>query len=720
MDNKPVTKEYIKKLNKTLEEARDAYYKKAAPIMTDGEYDILEKQLQAFIENHPHLAEYAPVLKTVGSDVTSGRIKHASPMLSIENQYTFDDVLAYCKTLPANTKIVLEPKFDGISVSLIYEHGKLVRALTRGTGSEGEDITAQVGAVKSIPKVISGDCPCPCHKGGATHCFPCNCEALSVLDLNIEVRGELVMKNSTLAAINALGGKQYSSTRNLTAGTMKQRDLSIVASRDIMLMPWQVIQNNAGGPDSNLERLRFIANYGFLHPFGNIVYSDDVDSVTSTLEMKLRDRETTMRKALSLETDGVVIKVDSQKLRDTLGVASKYTNWQVCYKPQSASGTTYLREIQWQVGRTGKITPVAKCDVVVLAGANVTSASLNNITYINEKGLKLGAKVEMLRSGDVIPQIVRVIDEGDEVIAEPSQCPECKSATISRDEGGAGIMQLFCTNAECPAVLIGYLAFIGSRDVLEIDSLGEHMARTLVEGDYVRNLAGLYEFQAECLGSIAKMGEAAYVESARAYGFDANLPKMLRSLEEAKTRSWERWIKALAIPLIGETHGKTIAEKLDLKADGFSLLVSTGLIPFTQMEVEGFGEVKMKAIADWCTEENNKLCLRLFMSGVRPTPVEKPKVVAGAPLAGISFVITGEFSEERDTLTKKLVSLGAVAKSGVSKNVNLLIVGDAAGKTKLTKAATLGIKQVGKDWLEKVLADNGLGMKADSFAAENA
>jgi DNA ligase (NAD+) len=718
LQRKDIQKELIKQLNKTLEQARDAYYKKATPIMSDADYDAGEALLRKYVEETPQYAEYAPVLKTVGSDITSsGRIKHASPMLSIENQYTFEDVLSWCKKLDRNTYIVLEPKFDGISVSLIYEHGKLVRALTRGTGTEGEDITAQVRATK-IPKTLG--CICLCHTGQAKHCFPCRCNDIVLWDVNLEVRGELVMKNSTLAEINALGGKQYSSTRNLTAGTMKQRDLSIVASRDIMLMPWDVIGDDASLPDSGLARLQLIHNYGFYPAFGNRVYTDDPDSIQGTLEQKLADRKSLMRDSLSLETDGVVIKVDSHQIRAKLGVASKYTNWQICYKPQSASGTTYLREIQWQVGRTGKITPVAKCDSVVLAGANVTSASLNNITYIDKMGLKLGAKVEMLRSGDVIPQIVRVIDEGDEVIAEPSQCPECKSATISRDEGGAGIMQLFCTNLNCPAVLIGYLAFVGSRDVLEIDHLGPEMARKLVEGDYVRNLADLFEFQAECLASIEKMGEAAYVESARAYGFDANLPKMLRSLEEAKTRSWERWIKALAIPMIGETLGKVIAEKLDLKADGFSLLVSTGLIPFTHQEVDGFGEAKMAAISDWCTEENNKLCLRLFQSGVRPTPIEKPKVVAGAPLAGTSFVITGEFSEDRDTLTKKLVSLGAVAKSGVSKNVNLLIVGDSAGKTKLTKAASLGIKQVGKDWLEKTLADNGLALKADSFAAEQA
>jgi DNA ligase (NAD+) len=710
MDNKPVTKEYIKKLNKTLEEARDAYYKKAAPIMTDGEYDILEKQLQAFIENHPHLAEYAPVLKTVGSDVTaSGRIKHASPMLSIENQYTFEDVLAWCKKLPANTKIVLEPKFDGISVSLHYQDGYLVRALTRGTGIEGEDITAQVKAVKSIPKALLEE------QTPGVWVRP------EWIPADLEVRGELVMKNSTLAEINALGGKQYSSTRNLTAGTMKQQDLSIVSSRDIMLAPWDVIGDDEVLPESSIARLHLIQKFGFFPPFGNVVYSNDPDSITGTLEMKLADRKTLMRDSLSLETDGVVIKVNSALLRAKLGVASKYTNWQICYKPQSASGTTYLREIQWQVGRTGKITPVAKCDVVILAGANVTSASLNNITYVNNLGLKLGAKVEMLRSGDVIPQIVRVIDEGDETILEPSQCPECHADTVSRDEGGEGIMQLFCTNHECPAVLIGYLTFIGSRDVLEIDSLGPEMARTLVEGKYARNLAELYEFQAEAKAAMDKFTrDKDFVERMRPMGFDANLPKMIRSLEEAKTRSWERWIKALAIPMIGETLGKVIAEKLDLKKEDFSLLVSTGLIPFTQQEVDGFGEAKMKAIADWCTEANNKLCLKLFQLGVRPTPVEKKQVVAGAPLKGIVFVITGEFGEERIPLTKKLESLGAEAKSGVTKKVNLLIVGSGAGKTKLDKAASLGIKQVGTEWLEKTLADNGLGLKADSFAAEQA
>lgn len=708
MDNQ-LQKDLIKQLNKTLEQARDAYYKKATPIMSDAAYDQGEKLLRQYVQETPQFAEYATVLKTVGSDLTAqGRVKHSIPMLSIENQYTFDDVLAWCKKLPANTKIVLEPKFDGISVSLHYRDGQLVRALSRGTGTEGEDMTAQVKAVLSIPKSLLAE------QSPGVWVRP------ETIPADLEVRGELVMKNSTLAEINAKGGKQYSSTRNLTAGTMKQRDLAIVASRDILLMPWDVIGDSDILPDGGYDRLMLISKFGFRLPFGNTVASDDPDSIVGTLHQKLADRETLMRGMLSLETDGVVIKVNSELLRATLGQASKYTNWQVCYKPQSASGTTYLREIQWQVGRTGRVSPVAKCDVVILAGANVTSASLNNISYIRDMGLKLGAKVEMLRSGDVIPQIVRVIDDGDEEIMPPTNCPECKMALTEKDEGGQGILQQFCTNTHCPAILQGYLAFIGSRDVLEIDGLGPEMARRLVEGDFARNLWELYEFQTEAMKQLTEMGEKKFIDHARKIGFDANLPKMIRSLEKAKTAPWERWIKALAIPMIGETLGKVIAEKLELKADGFSLLVSTGLIPFTQQEVEGFGEAKMKAIADWCTAENNQLCLKLYQFGVRPTPMEKPKVVAGAPLAGTSFVITGEFSEDRDTLTKKLVSLGAVSKSGVSKNVNLLIVGSAAGKTKLTKAAALGIKQVGTEWLQKTLAENGLALKPDTFAAEQA
>jgi len=713
MDNDALNakaKAQIKELNAVLEQARDAYYKKAEPIMPDADYDKTEKVLRDLVAAAPHLAEYAPVLKTVGSDLTAqGRVKHAVPMRSIENQYTVEDLISWVEKVLAKhpaTKFCLEPKFDGISVSLVYEHGYLVRALTRGTGEEGEDITAQAKMVKHIPHTLPN------------------------IPINMIVRGELVMQNCTLERINReaaeKGGKQYSSTRNLTAGTMKNRDLSVVADRDIWFMPWDVISDHPLMMDSGKERLELLGYNGFPSPLCNIAI--DIDSVKSVLAQRLRDREHMLRAVMSLETDGVVIKVDSHKLRKDLGVASKYTNWQVCFKPQSASGTTYLREIQWQVGRTAKITPVAKCDPVVLAGASVTSASLNNITYIQKMGLRLNAKVEMLRSGDVIPQIVRVIDDGDEDILEPSQCPVCQSATVSRDEGGQGIMQLFCTNAECPAVLQGYLEFLGRREVLEVDGLGPEMARLLVEKGYARNLVELFEFQAEAkkLMDTYTM-DRKFVDAMRERGFDATLPKMIRSLEKAKTAPWERWIKALGIDGIGETFGKSLAEFYLLDSDGMKGLhlafARIGAVdendPNDTKRVQGIGPAKIKALEEWGLA-NRQTCVRLYELGVRPTPVEVAKVVEGAPLKGTVFCITGEFGEERIPLTKKLESLGAVSKTGVSKNINLLIVGNAAGKSKLTKAKELGIKQVGAEWLEKVLADNGLAMKADTFAAEKA
>lgn len=682
----------IADLDTRIRDARDAYYKKNKPLMPDAEYDALERKLKALCEQYPEFAPIAQTLQTVGSDLTQGgRILHASPMLSIENKYEQDEVREWYANLPAGTEVCVEPKFDGISISLLYRERKLVRALTRGDGKSGEDVTQQALAVRSIPKLLAANIP-------------------PVL----EVRGELVMRNSTLERINreaeAKGTKTYSSTRNLTGGTIKLKDLSLIPDREIQFRPWEVIGDDGELSDSSLLRLIHLVPSGFEPPLGR--FSNTPERVIHDLKLALEDRDKVLRKVHSLETDGVVIKVTSAKLRKQLGVSSKYTNWQVCFKPQSASGTTYLRSIQWQVGRTGKLSPVAICDPVILAGAKVTNANLNNITWIREKGLKLGAKVEMLRSGDVIPQIVRVLDEGESEINPPFNCPECLTLLEESDEGGAGTLTSRCPNKGCPGRVRDTLTFIGSRECLEIDGLGPEMAK-LLDALNVHDIADLYEFQVDAMRAIKDYyGEEGFVSRMRAKGFDVTILKLVKSLERAKTASWDRWIKALTIPMIGATLGKTIATELDLQPGDFELLVSTCLIPFTQKEVDGFGEAKMTAIRDWCNEENNKLCFRLHLAGVRPTSVEKPKVSTNAPLKSISFCITGEFDEDREVLTKKLISLGASAKSGVSSKVNLLIVGDGAGKIKLNKATALGIKQVGKDWLTKILAENGLAASA--------
>jgi DNA ligase (NAD+) len=376
-------------LNDRILAAQKAYYNGDDAGMTDAEFDLLEQQLRV-------LDPTAPALLKPGNSGT-GRIKHNHPMLSIENQYTEEDVLAWIKKLPDDVLVSLEPKFDGVSCSLIYKFGQLVQALTRGDGESGEDITAQVKATK-IPQTLQHP-------------------------LNIEVRGELVMKNSTLDRINkqilAEGKKPYSSTRNLTAGTMKTSDLKVVAERSIELRPWDVIGNgtipgsgmDGEFPDSACDRLKMLEANGFAAPLVVVLKKEDTDGIIKVLRTKLEERESILRAKHSLETDGVVIKVDSHKVRKQLGVASKYTNYQVCFKPQSAMGETYLREVIWQVGRQGKLTPVGIIEPLTLAGAVITRVNLNNITWIEQMGIKVNSRVTVCRSGDVIPIIVRVSGE---------------------------------------------------------------------------------------------------------------------------------------------------------------------------------------------------------------------------------------------------------------------------------------------------------------------
>jgi len=378
------TEKRIASLNSQLEAARIAYYQDAKPIMEDAAYDLLEKELKGLIKANPELAPLAPVTKTVGSDLTSGgRVKHSVPMLSIENHYTEDDYETWynAQNLDGNGVMCEEPKQDGISCSLTYENGKLIRALTRGDGVSGEDITAAVFQVRDIPK------------------------SLPSLPQTLEVRGELVMKNSTLARINAeqtkKGQKIYASTRNLTAGTMKQKDLSNISDRDIQIRPWDVLGNQL--PDSRLERLRLIAKDGFPAPEGEIVTNRE--ELISRLHQILAQNKNS-----DINKDGVVLKIDSVKACEALGVGSNYTNYQICYKEQSSKGVTYLREVVWQCGRSGKLTPVGILDPVTLAGAVITRVNLNNISYIREMNLKINSRVEVTRSGEVIPIISKVLD----------------------------------------------------------------------------------------------------------------------------------------------------------------------------------------------------------------------------------------------------------------------------------------------------------------------
>ncbi len=691
----------VRSLNAEVQAAQEAYYN-GTPTMSDAEYDILESRLRSVVMTNPELAHEAPILKKVGAAKASGRIRHAKPMRSIENKYEvngLEEFMAGVISTSGPVAFYTEPKFDGLSLSLTYQQGNLVQALTRGTGDEGENCLPQVQQIASIPQTLPPDVP-----------------------QNVNIRGEAIISTDTLDSINkaaqAAGTKEYSSTRNLASGTLKQKDSSVVANRNVLFAPWEVLGD--GLPDSMLERTQLFAPVFIKAPIQHF-RPDVVGNIQKALELALENLAF-IKKEKHLECDGVVLKVDSAKVRRELGIGDKYTNFQVCFKPQSAAGTTYLREVVWQIGRQGKLTPVGICDPVFLAGAEVTRTTLNNITWIEAMGLSIDCKVEMLRSGDVIPIITKVLDYGNSPIEVPQHCPECKTFLTEYKDETSGVVTQWCENVHCPGRIRDTFTFVASREMLEIDGLGPELATKIVNGGHARDLGELFLFANEATEQIAQHGQAAFDKSIQKQGMSAAaINKMVASMTAAKTADWSVWLAALGIPMIGKTHGKTLARILSLKSDSMKDL--PGLLgAAAQMDIEGLGLSKKDELTRWAMNSDNvALCLALHSAGVRPASVVSLNAAGVQPLAGLTFCITGEFEEERESLIKKLESLGAVSKSGVSTKCQLLIVGTAAGKSKLAKAVSLGVKQVGKDWLVKTLTDNGVDMVGNrKFAVEEA
>jgi DNA ligase (NAD+) len=379
-------------LNETLIAARAAYYSGGTPLMTDAEYDMAEQQLQANIKRHPEDAAKATVLHTVGDTVnTGGRIPHENPMRSIENLYSEEDLLKWYHGLGPGVQVSIGSKWDGVSNSLVFKKGILVKAVTRGDGEAGESILPQVREMTSIPKTLP---------------FP----------IDIEVRGELVMRRSVMEQLNAeliaAGRKPYVSTRNLVAGTIKLKDLDEVAKRAIEFRPWEVLwplltrqDGDYSESDSAVGRLHTIAALGF--------EDTDEELIGSSTELcaALVERVKSLsEKAPEIGRDGLVIKVDSCTRRVEMGVGSKYANFQKAFKLQNARAESVLLGVTWQVGRQGRIVPVGEIEPVVLAGAEIRRATLNNKSWIDELGLQIGSRVEIIRSGDVIPVITGVLD----------------------------------------------------------------------------------------------------------------------------------------------------------------------------------------------------------------------------------------------------------------------------------------------------------------------
>lgn len=383
----------VESLNQQLEEARAAYYA-GSPIMSDAEYDVLEAQLEGLNRQQPEGSSTPSVLATVGTDV-AGRIPHAHPMRSIRNFYSVDEVVAwYQETIP-DQPVSVSSKWDGVSGSLTYVNRELTKAVTRGDGDAGESVFDQVSAISSIPKLLSSPA------------FP-----------TVEVRGEFVMRRSVMEELNreivAAGGKPYVSTRNLVAGTLKLKDAAEIAKRGIEFRPWEVFAD-PGEVTINFRQwmsavglLKLIVPMGFAEPDDQLAQSaDELRQLLETLIPALNEPDA------EIGRDGIVIKADDVNRRGELGLGSKFANYQICFKAQNAKTESVLKDVIWQVGRQGRLTPVGIIEPVVLAGATIERVTLNNLTWIQEMGLKIGSRIVIMRSGDVIPKVVEVLDESE-------------------------------------------------------------------------------------------------------------------------------------------------------------------------------------------------------------------------------------------------------------------------------------------------------------------
>lgn len=689
----PDERNLVRDLNARLEQENKAYYE-GNPLVSDAEFDSQIEELKGLIKAHPEFAEEATVLKTVGTaDSTAPLLPLRVPMLSLENKYSYEELCDWADSvqaelgLPQWPAFSLEVKYDGVSQSLEYD-GTLVEALTRGKeGASGESSLKQIATSTAVPQKL----PEP---------------------IKINIRGEAVIAQSTLSALNAeieaKGGKPYSNPRNLAAGTLKLQDLDEVRRRKLLFAPWDV-QIPADGLvlDSAYQRLKMIEAWGFAPYTGRIVTSRE--ELKAAMEEMLPGLQTPDQEIMK---DGLVLKVDSHSYRQKLGYGSKFTRYQVCFKPQNQKSDTEILSVQWQVGRQGKLTPVATVAPVILGGVKIERATLNNLTWLQALGVRIGSKVALVRSGDVIPKVVEVLENGPETteIVPPSFCPECKMAAVTGtdDEEEDTSIAMLCKNPQCPGRLREMLTYIGDRTVLDIDGLGPELATKLVETGMVKNLADLFQFGNELRAAIRAVGQTEATKALLERGFPIALTvRMVDSLEAAKYAPWNRWLAAFCIPMVGRRLGKVISKTLSLQPEDMPRLAGK-LQAIKLGTVDGLGEVKLGKVHSYAHDpEWADMLTGLYEEGVRPAAVAGAAGAATGPrpLEGVSFVITGEFESfgTRDQITARLESLGAVAKSGVTKNVTHLLVGLAPGKSKVSKAEQLGIQQYGNDWLAGVL-----------------
>ena len=666
------------KLRNEIEYHNNLYYNEDNPIISDMEYDFLIRELKELEQKYPELLEYnkngenSPTEKIGGTASEKfSKVRHRVPMLSLSNTYNISEIedfdkrvkkIILAENIENNSKeleYILELKLDGLSISLIYENGMLVQAVTRGDGQVGEDVTENIREIPTIPKKLKEN-------------------------VTLEVRGEIILPISSFNRINQEredeGEDVFANPRNAASGTIRQLDKTIVAERGLDCYLYYLVNAENYGIKTHLESIEYIEKLGFKTTKIFEKYTD-----FKKLEEAI-DKWHDDRKKLDYETDGLVIKVNNFSLYETLGYTTKSPRWAIAYKFPAEQVKTKLMDVTFQVGRTGVITPVAELEAVNLSGSVVKRASLHNFDEIRRKDIKIGDNVIVEKAAEIIPQVVNVVFDdrtGKEIeIQEPANCPVCNSE-LAHEEG---LVALKCHNPLCPEKVKRQIAYFVSRDAMNISGLGDKIVEKFIELGKIKTIVDIYSLKEyrEELENLEKMGQK-------------SVDNLINNIEASKNRDFSKVLYALGIPFVGKFNANLLTKNFknieNLKNQSIENLLA----------VKGIGDKVAIAVNTFLNNENNwKIIIDLQNIGLQFAINESDlKEIADNPIKGKNFLATGKLQKyKRNDIKDIILSKGGNYLSAVSKNLNFLIAGEKAG-SKLEKAEKLGVRVLTEEEFER-------------------
>jgi DNA ligase (NAD+) len=668
--------ERIEKLREVIRYHAYRYYVLDDPEISDAEYDALVAELEGQEAAHPELVTPDSPTQRVGAEPLPQfeKVDHRRPLLSLDNAFDEEEVRAWERRVRrllgdgAGLRYTVEPKIDGLAVSLIYQNGRLVQGATRGNGFVGEDVTQNLRTIPAIPlriPVVGDEAP-PAY---------------------LEARGEVYMPRSRFEEMNkqreVAGEKPFANPRNAAAGSVRQLDSSITAARPLSIFVYAVGDVEGVGLDTQWGALSYLRTMGF-PTAGKIALCDDLSQVMDLYQQWLDQRD-----ALNYDADGVVIKVDSFAQQDVLGEVSHAPRWAIAYKFPAQEGITKLLRIGINVGRTGTLNPYAELEPVQVGGVTIRHATLHNEEDIHRKDIREGDTVIVKRAGDVIPQVVGPVTKlrtGEERVFEMiKSCPVCGEQVVKPEDE----VMYYCINASCPAQLVGRVEYFATRGAMDIEGFGERLAQSFVEKGLLRDVADFYYLEADDL-----LGLEGFAEKSAA--------NLLQAIEDSKERPLWRVVTGLGVRGVGATVAQLLTRHF----------VSLDELMYASQEdlegVEGLGPHTSRNIVDFFSKEQNRRVIeKLRRAGVGMTRLPEEAAVEEGPLSGFTFVITGTLpTMSRDAATEFIEAQGGRVTSSISRSTSYLLTGDRPGGTKVRRAEDLGVPTIDEEGL-RALASGG-------------